>query len=474
MITPSSCSSSPRTRTPTRRSGRTDERIVTDRYVLWMGRGDEPGWNVAQRFRLRADELDEVRAEIHEILRERGRTALQLGGRLERDPGRPRRAAARTRARRRRARPARDRDGAHRAARRAPARRRRGAARADAGRAPRRRADRRDRVRRAGTPTPDSAPPLEPDGRQRRLPRLRRRRAGGACLGVVLASTASRSSAARRCPRRAAEAPTGRWWRRAGRTPSPAERRCSSRRRARCRGRSSRRLGFREVCEIRILLDHFDGRPAQSSDARLGESGLCDPGGDGAGGGSPRPGEGRADRAGAGDPGQLPREHPRRPAERRDRDEPAWGGGRLLARARRRRDLPGRRDPRGRRPARQRPRHALRGRRTTRAAPSGCATCGSPCARACGRCSSTSAWGSWRAASCRRMLRRWRRTRTPGPGTRATAAERSESASQGRKRCQTPPVSDTFLGPSDEAVVLDGRERLVEVMQEPAPFLVLG
>jgi hypothetical protein len=53
----------------------TDERIVTDRYVLWMGRGNEPGWNVAQRFRLRADELPEVRREIHRILRERGRNA---------------------------------------------------------------------------------------------------------------------------------------------------------------------------------------------------------------------------------------------------------------------------------------------------------------------------------------------------------------------------------------------------------------
>jgi hypothetical protein len=54
--------------------GPEDERIVTDRYVLWMGRGDEPAWNVAQRFRLDADDLDEVRAEIHGILRGRGRT----------------------------------------------------------------------------------------------------------------------------------------------------------------------------------------------------------------------------------------------------------------------------------------------------------------------------------------------------------------------------------------------------------------
>src|SRR5205085_4907954 len=55
--------------------GRDDERVVTDRYVLWMGRGDEPGWNVAQRFRLRADELDSVRDEVHARLRARGRTA---------------------------------------------------------------------------------------------------------------------------------------------------------------------------------------------------------------------------------------------------------------------------------------------------------------------------------------------------------------------------------------------------------------
>ena len=54
--------------------GPDDERIVTDRYVLWMGRGDAPGWNVAQRFRLRADELDEVREEIHAHLRAKDRS----------------------------------------------------------------------------------------------------------------------------------------------------------------------------------------------------------------------------------------------------------------------------------------------------------------------------------------------------------------------------------------------------------------
>jgi hypothetical protein len=52
-----------------------DERIVTDRYVLWLGPGSDPGWNVAQRFRLEPGELEEVRAEIHGHLRERGRGA---------------------------------------------------------------------------------------------------------------------------------------------------------------------------------------------------------------------------------------------------------------------------------------------------------------------------------------------------------------------------------------------------------------
>jgi hypothetical protein len=55
--------------------GPKDERIVTERYVLWLGRGMDPGWNVAQRFRFGSGELEEVRAEIHAHLRERGRGA---------------------------------------------------------------------------------------------------------------------------------------------------------------------------------------------------------------------------------------------------------------------------------------------------------------------------------------------------------------------------------------------------------------
>ena len=68
--------------------GPKDERIVTDRYVLWMGPGDEPGWNVAQRFRFEPDELDEVRAEIHAHLRDARPGLVQLGGRDAR-AGRP-------------------------------------------------------------------------------------------------------------------------------------------------------------------------------------------------------------------------------------------------------------------------------------------------------------------------------------------------------------------------------------------------
>jgi hypothetical protein len=52
----------------------TDERIANDRWVLWLGRTDHPNWNVAQRFRLTADEVEEARVEIHAALRARGRT----------------------------------------------------------------------------------------------------------------------------------------------------------------------------------------------------------------------------------------------------------------------------------------------------------------------------------------------------------------------------------------------------------------
>lgn len=52
-----------------------ESRVVTDRYVLFLGRREGPPWNVAQRFRFEPGELDDVRAEIHEHLRGLGRSA---------------------------------------------------------------------------------------------------------------------------------------------------------------------------------------------------------------------------------------------------------------------------------------------------------------------------------------------------------------------------------------------------------------
>jgi GNAT superfamily N-acetyltransferase len=52
-----------------------DERVENDRFVLWMGTGDHPSWNVVQRLRLREDDVDATRAEVHDLLRSRGRGA---------------------------------------------------------------------------------------------------------------------------------------------------------------------------------------------------------------------------------------------------------------------------------------------------------------------------------------------------------------------------------------------------------------
>lgn len=71
MNWPLELADNPNTHTPL---GPDTERIVTDRFVLWMGRGAT--WNVAQRFRFRADELGDVRGEIHAAIRERGRSEL--------------------------------------------------------------------------------------------------------------------------------------------------------------------------------------------------------------------------------------------------------------------------------------------------------------------------------------------------------------------------------------------------------------
>ena len=307
------CSSSPRTPTPTRRSGRPTSGSSTDRYVLWMGRGDEPGWNVAQRFRLGADEVDEVRAEIHARLRRRaaprapGRSArmrrpadlverllalglvddeptpLAVGMVLTEPPARRRRPDVEVRRR------------------------------DDAGGAARRGADRRGRVRDAradrAAAEPTTTPTTSSTSRTSTASRSRGRRPRSAEHGVdaLRRRDAAGGARARRLPRARRGALGGR-----GRARDAGARHAGE--------PMSRpilaRLGFREVCEIRILLDEFE--PAERREG-LGEGRLRDPGGGRAGRGGRRAGEGRADRAGAGDPAQVPREHPRRPPERRAR-----------------------------------------------------------------------------------------------------------------------------------------------------------
>jgi len=66
----------PNTYTPLRPG---EERVWDGRFVLYMGL--QEGWNVAQRFRFPAQDVDGVRAEVHRLLRERGRTtcAWEIG-----------------------------------------------------------------------------------------------------------------------------------------------------------------------------------------------------------------------------------------------------------------------------------------------------------------------------------------------------------------------------------------------------------
>lgn len=53
-----------------------EERIDAGRYVVWLGRSKGPHSTVVQRLRLAADEVEKARAEVHELLRQRGRTTL--------------------------------------------------------------------------------------------------------------------------------------------------------------------------------------------------------------------------------------------------------------------------------------------------------------------------------------------------------------------------------------------------------------
>lgn len=50
------------------------ERIENERFVLWMGIRSEPAWNVAQRLRLTHDTIDETIEHVHAILAARGRS----------------------------------------------------------------------------------------------------------------------------------------------------------------------------------------------------------------------------------------------------------------------------------------------------------------------------------------------------------------------------------------------------------------
>ena len=256
--TPSS--SSPRTRTRTRRSAPSDERIVTDRFVLWMGRADHPSWNVAQRFRLRADELDEVRDEIHAALRARGRTGctwevgssatppdlverlLALGLVCDDDPFAVGMVLTEP---------------------------------------PEQAPPAGVEVRRVTTPEDalvaaqiaavafgmDEPVPseIDPEGRFAEVPRLRRRRAGRAGDGRV--QRARRHAVRRRdaAGRRGGEAPTARSSRRAGRTRSRAARPCSSRRRARSRARSSRGSASARCARSASSSTCSAGRPVDES-----------------------------------------------------------------------------------------------------------------------------------------------------------------------------------------------------------------
>ena len=122
--------------------------------------------------------------------------------------------------------------------------------------------------------------------------------------------------------------------RRPGRAPRRAEGESPGRERARrlLRHRSpARRRDLRRVARRRPRANVEN--PAHEG---LGEGGLRPAGADGARRLAAGLRQGRAARDGAGDPAQVPREHPARAAARRDRREPARRRGRLPARAARR------------------------------------------------------------------------------------------------------------------------------------------
>ena len=216
-----------------------------------MGRADHPAWNVAQRFRFRADELDEVRAEIHAALRARGRTGCswEVGSSATPADLVDRLLALGLELRRR---PVRGRDGADRAAAAVAAGGRRGAA----GETP------EDALVAAqiaavafGMDVPVPAP-VDPEGRSVRYlayvdgEPVAQATAAFSEHGVTLFGGATLPAARGRGAYRALVA--ARWEDAVARgTPVLVTQ----------AGAQSRpilaRLGFREVCEIRVLIDRF-------------------------------------------------------------------------------------------------------------------------------------------------------------------------------------------------------------------------
>jgi hypothetical protein len=61
---------SPNTRMPL---GPGEELIETDRFALWLGRSTQPGWTVVQQVRAEPAEVADVLAEVRALVRERGR-----------------------------------------------------------------------------------------------------------------------------------------------------------------------------------------------------------------------------------------------------------------------------------------------------------------------------------------------------------------------------------------------------------------
>ena len=345
-----------------------DERIVTDRFVLWMGRGGRArlatspsGFASSRRRSTRCGRRFTSHAACERTHR------VQLGGRLACDSGRSRRPAARARARRRPADGARNRDGPdaslrHRArpdveVRRAESRRG----------LPRVRADRRGRLRAA---RPDGAAAARRRSQQRRLPRLVDgkpvARASGSFgeHGVTLFGGATLPEARGRGAYRALVA--ARWDDAVARgtpilvtqagpdvAPDPG---------------SARLPGSLRDPDPARRVRSLAADAAEWLREGLGEGGLRDPGGSRAGGRRRRPGERRPHRAGARDPARTSSRTSSATSGTQARREPPRRRRRLLARAPGGGDQPRGHHPRRRRPAGERARGPLRAARVTKGA----------------------------------------------------------------------------------------------------------